>query len=234
MRAAAESRLAAVGSSVDPPNFNALARAYRWMEWLTFGPMLSRCRFAFLDDMATSRSALILGDGDGRFAARLLQQNSAVLVDAVDASRSMLLALIRNSGIHAARVRIHLADVRLCQPLNPPYDLIATHFFLDCLTTGEVSALAHRFRPCVPPNAQWVVSDFAIPRGWFGWLVARPLVTALYFAFRLLTGLRVGRLPNHRLALTAAGFTLARHQQFLRGLLVSEIWVPAPQTAMLS
>jgi SAM-dependent methyltransferase len=209
------------------PNFNPIARAYRWMEWLTFGPMLSRCRCAFLDDLTACRAALILGDGDGRFTARLLAQNSTVLVDAVDASRAMLFALVGNAGIHSSRVRIHLADVRLGPPLHPPYDLIVTHFFLDCLTTDEIAALALRLRACVTPQAQWVVSDFAIPPGWFGWLVARPLVTALYFAFWLLTGLRVGRLPDHHRALTAAGFALAHQKQFLRGLLISQIWVPA-------
>ncbi len=27
-----------------PPNFNPLARLYRWMEYFTFGPLLSRTR----------------------------------------------------------------------------------------------------------------------------------------------------------------------------------------------
>jgi hypothetical protein len=207
------------------PNFNALARPYRWLEWITFGPFLSRCRNAFLPELRTCGNALVIGDGDGRFTKRLLEENRDVLVDAVDASGQMLLALDRNAGVHAGRVRIHLADARQWDPHNPPYDLIVTHFFLDCLTTGEVATLARRLHASVTPGAKWVVSDFAIPEGWFGRLVAQPLVTTLYGAFRLLTGLRINHLPNQSEALAAAGFTLTERQRWLGGLLVGQIWV---------
>ncbi len=210
-----------------PPNFNRLARAYRWMELASFGPWLVRCRYAFLEDLRSCRTALVLGDGDGRFTARLLRENPTVLIDALDASPAMLRALLRNAGPHSGRVRTHLADARLWEPPAARYDLIATHFFLDCLTTGEVAALAARLRSSVLPSALWVVSEFAVPEGWFGWLVARPLIASLYLAFRLLTGLRIHRLPNHRQALAQAGFTLAHERHRLGGLLVSELWSPS-------
>ena len=210
------------------PNFNRLAGAYRWMERLTFGPWLSRCRFAFLDELRTSRNALVIGDGDGRFTARLLKENPSVLVDALDSSRNMLRALLDNAGIRSSRIRVHLADARLWKPQVLALDLIATHFFLDCLTTKEVAALAKRLRVSARPDTRWVVSEFAIPKGWFGWLVARPLITALYFAFFVLTGLSVFRLPNHRKALNEAGFALAQQRTWLGGLLVSELWKVRP------
>lgn len=168
----------------------------------------------------------MLGDGDGRFTTRLLKENPLVLVDAVDASVEMLRALVQNAGHRSGRVRIHLADAREWEPHSPAYDLIVTHFFLDCLTTAEVTALARRLRENVTPKAVWAVSEFAIPEGWFGGLVARPVVQALYLAFLVLTGLRVQRLPDYRSALEAAGFELARKQEALGGLLVSELWTP--------
>lgn len=209
-----------------PPNFNGLARIYRVLEMVTFGPWLWRCRCAFLDELRTRRSAAVLGDGDGRFTARLLEESPLVLVDAVDASVEMLRALVENAGHRSGRVRIHLADVREWEPHSPVYDLIVTHFFLDCLTTAEVTALARRLRENVTPEAVWVVSEFAIPEGWYGWLVARPVVQALYLVFLVLTGLRVQRLPDYRTALEGAGFELARKQEALGGLLVSEFWIP--------
>lgn len=213
------------------PNFNGLARSYAWMEKLTFGSSLARCRFAFLNDLRKSRNALVIGDGDGRFTARLLEENPAVLVDALDASPAMLRALVDNAGIRSSRVRVHVADARLWEPLVPTLDLIATHFFLDCLTTKQVASLAKRLRVSARPDAKWVVSEFAIPEGWFGWLVARPLVTALYLVFAVLTGLSVFRLPNHRKALKAAGFHLSKERTFLHGLLVSELWTVRPPAA---
>jgi len=209
-----------------PPNFNALARSYRWMERITFGPWLWRCRCAFLENLCSGRSALVLGDGDGRFTARLLQENSAVIVDAVDVSKQMLKELARNAGIFIGRVRIHLGDARLCEFPPTPFDLIVTHFFLDCLTTAEIAALAAQIRRHVHPEARWVVSEFAVPPGWVGWLIARPLITALYLAFWILTGLSVHRLPNYRKALAEADFVLVEDKTLLGGLLVSELWAP--------
>jgi hypothetical protein len=207
------------------PNFDRLAGVYRWIEMATFGRSLWRCRCRFLDELRNCRTALVLGDGDGRFTARLLDENPHVCVDAIDTSGAMLRTLLRNAGIHAHRISVHHSDARQWQPLNSHYDLIVSHFFLDCLSTEEVAALAERLRPCTSGQTKWVVSEFAIPAGWFGKLVAQPLVKSLYLAFRMLTGLRVGRLPEHHEALSSAGFVLGQERFSLGGLLVSEMWV---------
>lgn len=218
-----------------PPNFNRLARLYRWMEFATFGPFLAQTRNAFLPETATAANALIFGDGDGRFVARLLRANPGLRIDAVDASLAMLQSLLRRTGPNASRIRTHHADARAFTPPNPPpearYDLIVTHFFLDCLTTDEVRALATKLRRVTSPSALWLVSEFAIPPTWFGRLVARPLVSALYAAFALLTGLAVRNLPDYQLALRAAGFTIRKRRTWLGGLLISELWSANPLTS---
>jgi SAM-dependent methyltransferase len=218
---------------VGTPDFNRLAGAYRWMERATFGPWLAWCRFAFLDEAASCRRALVLGDGDGRFTARLLRANPGIQIDAVDASSSMLQALARRAGPHVARLRTHLADARQWHPAcDEPFDLITTHFFLDCLTTEEIQSLAIRLRPSLSTNALWIVSEFSIPPNWYGRLVARPLIAALYRMFGLLTGLAVRTLPDHPSALRSAGFRLIERRSRLAGLLVSELWTiePYPST----
>jgi cyclopropane fatty-acyl-phospholipid synthase-like methyltransferase len=176
----------------------------------------------------------VLGDGDGRFTARLLKANPNVQVDAVDASKAMLRELRRNAGVLNDRVRMHQADARRWQPGNSHYDLIVSHFFLDCLTTDEVAALADRLRPCTSTQTKWVVSEFAIPKSWFGRLVAWPLVKVLYLSFNVLTGLHVGRLPRHHDALSSAGFSLDQKSTSLGGLLVSEFWVLSGRNAATS
>lgn len=211
-----------------PPNFNRLARVYRWMELFSFGPWLMRCRCAFLHECCAARRALALGDGDGRFTARLLRENSSIQIDAIDASPAMLEALVYQASPHAARVRALLADVRNWQPENPPYDLIVSHFVLDCLTTGEIRSLASTLARSVSPGSLWIVSEFAVSAGWFGWLVSRPVVWALYRAFGWLTGLRVQSLPDHSIALLQAGFILQARKCWLGGLLISELWGLTP------
>ncbi len=215
-----------------PPNFNRLGGLYRWLEMASFGPWLWWCRCAFLADLGACRRALILGDGDGRFTARLLRANPNVHIDAVDASLAMLQSLGRRAAPHAGRVRTHLADARYWQPdatpAAQPYDLVVTHFFLDCLTTPEVQALAARFHPALSPDALWLVSEFAVPPGWYGHLVARPVVCGLYLAFGWLTGLTVRALPDHSSALDASGLILRKSRTWLAGLLVSELWSATP------
>jgi ubiquinone/menaquinone biosynthesis C-methylase UbiE len=209
-------------------NFDRLACAYRWMEYFTFGPWLERCRYAYLKELGGCRRALVFGDGDGRFTAKLLAANRAIEIDAVDSSTVMLHALLRRAGRDANRLQSHCIDARDWEQQETDYDLVVTHFFLDCFGTEEVEALAERVLAAVSPAARWVVSEFAIPEGWFGRLVTKPMVWMLYRAFGLLTGLGVRTLSDHRAALRKAGFMLQESRSWLNGLLASEIWRVGP------
>jgi SAM-dependent methyltransferase len=206
-------------------NFDRLAGAYRWMEWFSFGPLLHRCRCAFSGELKTARRALVLGDGDGRFTAELLRVNPEVQIDAVDASPAMLRTLVRRAGAGAERVRTIVADIRGWKPEGlERFDLVVSHFFLDCLTTDEVEALASSVRWSLTEDTCWVVSDFAVPEGLAGRLAGRLLVGFLYRVFGVLTGLRVRQLPDHSAALRGAGFVMERRKEMLFGLLFSEVW----------
>lgn len=208
------------------PRFDRLASIYRWLEWGSFGPYLGRSRRAWLGPISDSRRALVIGDGDGRFTARLLRANPTIEIDAVDASPRMLEALVRRAREHGHRVHPRVADARELRLDGPPHhDLVVTHFFLDCLTTDEILSLAAAIQPSLLPGARWVVSEFAVPPGRFGRLVAAPLVAALYRAFGVLTGLGVRQLPDFHWALRESGFGLIESRTWLRGLLVSELWV---------
>lgn len=211
------------------PNFDRLALVYRWMEWLSFGPFLWWCRCTFMNEMRGRRRALVIGDGDGRFTARLLAENGGIQVEAVDASSAMLQALAGRARRADGRLKTICMDARDWQPQSAAScDLVVTHFFLDCLTTEEVGALARSVRGAVEPDAIWVVSEFAIPATRFGRWLARPLVWALYWAFDLLTGLQLRQLPGHQAALREAGFQLRQRRTLLGGLLASEMWRPDP------
>lgn len=224
MNAASSTWISSESQKHGAPDFDRLARVYRWMEMFTFGSRLERCRRAFLRDMHGSRHAAVLGDGDGRFTAQLLRSNAKVDIEAVDASREMLRQLLRRTESNAPRVCVQHADAREWLPAKPPYDLVVTHFFLDCFTREEVQVLAGRLRESLSPEALWVLSEFSVPEGCFGRWVARPVIWFLYRAFALLTGLKVRRLPDHRAALRAAGFACRERKTFLNGLLTAEIW----------
>lgn len=230
----------ALEATIQTPNFDRLAGVYRWMERATFGPYLHLCRSAYLRELGLCRRGLVLGDGDGRFTARLLRVNRTIEIDAVDASPVMLAALGRRAGPDAGRIHTHLADAREWLPIaknsdssqvrtaEPLYDLVVTHFFLDCLTTAEVEKLATSLLPYLAANAAWVISEFAIPPGRFAAVIGRSLIAMLYWIFGRITGMTVRSLPDHHAALRAAGFTRQRARLWLRGLLSSELWRPNP------
>ena len=204
-----------------PPNFNRVARIYNLAEHLTFGPALQRARTHFLPQLAATKSALVLGDGDGRFLAALLRAHPHIAAHAVDASPTMLALLRARTAPHP--VALTCADIRTYTPTTP-HDLIATHFFLDCLTTPEVHSLAHRIAAISPAQTLWLISDFHIPATGPMRLIAQALVRTLYAAFNLLTNLNRTALPDHAEALTDAGFTRTHQHLSLFGLLTSELW----------
>ena len=77
-----------------------------------------------------------------------------------------------------ASITIH-ADA-LTVPLKPSsYDLIVTHFFLDCFDAPGLERLIDRIQEAAEPGALWLISEFREPR----W--ARPLLTVMYLFFRV-------------------------------------------------
>ncbi len=220
--------------SSQPANFDRIARPYRWLEYLTLGRTLERCRLHHLPALLSRRRALVLGDGDGRFLARLLAKNPHLEADAVDTSAAMLQLLRQTceaaSNTTQTRLRTHHTSA-LTFPARTPartYDLVITHFFLDCLTQPELDHLITRTAPALTPGALWLISDFRIPPNPLR-LPAKLLIRALYLAFRILTGLRTTRLPGHATPLTLAGFTQIAHHHQLAGLLTTELWqLPHP------
>jgi SAM-dependent methyltransferase len=208
------------------PSFNLIARPYRWLEYLTLGKALEECRAHFLPQLGDRQRALVLGDGDGRFLAQLLARNSHLEADAVDTSATML-ELLRQRCEAAAldadtRLRTYHSNA-LTFPLAGRYDLVVTHFFLDCFTQSELDTLVARVASTLAPGALWLVSDFRIPSG----LIRHPariFVRSLYLAFRVLTGLRTTQLPDHIAALTRTGLVCVVHRHSLAGLLTTELW----------
>jgi SAM-dependent methyltransferase len=206
-----------------PANFDRVARMYRWAEYLSLGALLESTREHYLPELTHCCHALALGDGDGRFLARLLQQNPAMEAIAVDTSANMLQQLRMRCVFAKSRLRTQQVSA-LDASAAPNTDLIVTHFFLDCLPQAEVDIITTHFAGQVAGGALWLVSDFAIPNR----RVLRPLaalyVRALYLAFGLLTGLQVSRLPDPQAALVKAGFMrIARHER-LFGALYTELW----------
>jgi ubiquinone/menaquinone biosynthesis C-methylase UbiE len=205
-----------------------IARPYRWIEYAAFGRKLERHRFQFLPETRSSRNALLLGDGDGRFAAALARINSHVRIDCIESSARMI--QVAKERLQRERIsapeRIHFMQAdALSTKLHPAhYDLIVTNFFIDCFSTSQTAALIRAVRAACCPGAHWIVSDFQRPGSGWRALYADIWLRTMYLFFQAATGLKTNKLPAYREALQGAGFVLQSNQTSMAGLICSELW----------
>jgi ubiquinone/menaquinone biosynthesis C-methylase UbiE len=206
-------------------NFDRLARAYRWMEYLSFGTSLASVRELRIPEMQHHGRALVYGDGDGRFLALLVRRAPALQVTAVDASARMLQVAAHRLPPGASVELVH-ADALAFQPSREAggYDLIVSHFFLDCFSEDQLGCLVERVNAAAAESAVWVVSDFSVPQRSIARVLGRWIVGGLYQAFGLLTSLETRRLPDHGSILRQGGWRLKDRCLRLYGLLISERW----------
>ena len=201
-------------------NADPVARIYRTLEYLAFGRALERCRYSLVAPAATAKHILILGEGDGRFLARLLARNAQAQVDVVESSERMLaLARTRVAAPDLPRVRFLHQDALDGLPALT-YDAIVTNFFLDCLTADEARQFIRSTVPLLDPHGCWLVSDFHLPAAGIRRWHAKLWLTVMYRFFALTTDLRAYQIPDYPAEFASAGL-LRLDQQFWRGDLLT-------------
>lgn len=203
-------------------NFDGLARWYQVLELSSFGVHLEYARRAHIDQLASCRNILLLGDGDGRFMKRLLKKAPDCRIHSIDASPEMQrMAAARISPKDRERVTFECADAM--RVLLPPggYDGVATLFFLDCFTNDEARTLVLRIADALKPGATWLFADFAVPERGLTRIAGRALTSALYIFFRWRTGISARQLPESESFITRAGFAPVATKSFIFGLLRS-------------
>lgn len=209
-------------------NCDLLARPYQALEYTAFRKNLEKQRFAFLQQTLDCRRALILGEGDGRFLCRLAGLNSTIAIDCVEASAKMIEVAERR--LQKARVaapsRIRFLQRNALTGIDSTraYDLIVTHFFLDCFSETDAKTLVNAIRNVCAPAAKWLIAEFQQPEtGWRKWH-ARCWLNTMYFFFALATGLETRRLPDYQSHLSAAGFALQERRLAYADMISSEFW----------
>ena len=207
-------------------NFDRIARPYRTLEYLTMGRALEKTRLHYIPSFTHATNALVIGDGDGRFLAHLLAAAPRLRATAIDSSQKMLELLHKRCEVITPNAGRRLRTIRtdaLAFAPSQTYDLVVTHFFLDCLGQQDIDALVAKITPSLAPNALWLISDFRVPTGTLA-VPAAIFVRGLYLAFRVLTGLRTAALPDHHSALNNNGFAQIASHHRLAGILTSELW----------
>lgn len=195
---------------------------------LCAGEKLHRCRTRFLRETIPSDNALVLGEGNGRFLCDFLRLNSLGRVTCVDSSARMIDRARRRlkcAGLSENRVSFIHENALTWRSRAVEYDLIVTHFFLDCFPPAELEALIRAIARSATPHAKWLIADFREPVA--GWRRARAqcLLRLMYLFFRYVTGLPAKTLTNPDSLLVSAGFALKERLVSEWGLLHSDLWM---------
>jgi len=208
-------------------NFNRLAAHYHWLELAFAGGLMQRCRTAFLARTAPCRSALLVGEGTGRFLVELLRARPGMEVTCVEHSAGMIAQARRRlhaENLNPDRVQFLAADALTWTPPAGKFDLVVTNFFLDCFPPDQLRQLIPRIAAGTTPSALWLLADFRLPEhGWRRWRAA-GILAVLYLAFKLTTALSARWLTPPDDLLQHAGFQLVERRLASFGLAHADLW----------
>jgi ubiquinone/menaquinone biosynthesis C-methylase UbiE len=209
-------------------NFDSLARSYQAFEYTAFAPVMHRMRIHFLDECAGVKKILLAGEGDGRFLAELRRQWPEAEVDCIDVSGRMLAQarkrLDRRGPDQQLGVHFIQADLRTHVLAENKYDLVVTHFFLDCFNEATLRGLVSKLAASARPGALWLLSDFSLPPGGWRRLRAWIWLKVLYTFFRIVARIEAETLVDPRALIEENGWQCRRTQTAQHGLLYSSIW----------
>ncbi len=213
-------------------SFDTLAPHYRWMEFITAGEKLQRCRTRFISRTGQIRQALILGEGNGRFLAALRRHAPGSSVTCVDASERMLARAkgrLERAGLNGSGLVFVHADALEWMPPERAFDLIVTHFFLDCFTAKQLETIVSKLAGAALPGAKWLLADFRIPASGLTRMRAWLMHRAMYLFFRWAARLPARELTPPDPFLKTHGFVLQDRRISEWGLLHTDLWELLPQ-----
>jgi ubiquinone/menaquinone biosynthesis C-methylase UbiE len=208
-------------------SFDRLAPHYDRMELLLAAGKLQRMRTRWLDRVPSPRRALLAGEGHGRFLVELLHRAPSAEIVCADASEAMLAVSrekLRRAGHRNARVRFVHADLRSPGYLDGDFDLVTTHFFLDCFPPEQLATVIAGLASVATADACWLVSDFHLPGSGPARIRARLILWLMYRFFRLATRLPARRLATPDALLESHGFRRDARHLAEWGLLRADLW----------
>ena len=209
-------------------SFDPVAPWYRALETIAFGGALQRCRVACLGGIRAPERALIVGEGNGRFLCELLRAHPGIDVDCVDASERMLLLarkhVERELPEHTGQVHFLQCDITFWAPPENPYDLVVTHFVLDCFAESELADIIKNLARSAKSDAVWLLADFCLPDRRLARLQARLWLAVMYLFFRITARIQARELIDPTPLMQSEGFAVARQHLFRGGMMKSELW----------
>jgi ubiquinone/menaquinone biosynthesis C-methylase UbiE len=116
------------------------------------------------------------------------------------------------------------ADALEWSPPREAFDLIVTHFFLDCFRPEQLQGIIGKLARAARPKAAWLLADFQAPDFGLRRFRARMILKAMYMFFRMATRLPARTLTPPAPFLAANQFVLRQQCVSEWGLLHSDLW----------
>ena len=215
--------------------YDTLAPVYETLETFTLGRALQWARCAALETWQghPPESVLVLGDGDGRFLEQAFRAWPETVFVCIEQSERMqalakqrILAVARSSpsdghamvtecllsqshsmGTPGDQFQFIHGEVRegLASLGEAEFEVIVSHFFLDCFTDGSLQRLIPDIAARLRQGGHWYISEFT-DRTWW----QRCLLWGMYRFFRLTTETEAGTFPNYAEILNEQGLRANR------------------------
>jgi ubiquinone/menaquinone biosynthesis C-methylase UbiE len=144
-----------------------------------------------------------------------------------DASERMLALAnerIERFGLDSNGIEFLRTDVLQWSPLMKVFDLVVTHFFLDCFRKEQLQQIVDRIAFAALPNASWLLADFQTPIARLQRWRAKLILNAMYLFFRVAARLPARSLTSPDPYLTSNEFLLRERRVSEWGLLHSDLW----------
>jgi hypothetical protein len=139
-------------------------------------------------------------------------------------------ARLREGGLDESRAEFIQADMLDWAAPHREFDLIVTHFFLDCFRPDQLDLLLPKLSEAAAPDACWLLADFQEPAAGPAKWRARAILEAMYLFFRWAAALPASQLTPPDALLARQGFALGQRRTFDWGLFHSDLWIRAGAT----
>ena len=126
----------------------------------------------------------------------------------------------------AGRSGVHFLHANICEAAFPPhrYDLIVTHFLLDCFEEKTLREVVTKISCAATADATWLIADFCLPPSGWQRPWAQLLIGTMYLFFRVFAGVEATRLVDYAPLLRESDFRLTSEHISAHGLIRSQCW----------
>ena len=201
--------------------YDQLASRYQLLEKLMFGSHLKKARTALLTSIPECRSALVLGDGDGRLLEALLTNQPECQITSIDQSQRMLEIQQERLATHPQRDNVNWRqqDARELEGFGHQFDLLVSAFFLDCFDSQELEKHLPLWLNTLRPGGHFYFVDFQEPGSGWKRLRGKLYLTMMHHFFRCCTNLKNRRLVDLNGALNTCPLELIVSQNMSHDLI---------------